>query len=60
MNEELPVGALIERNGVRLRHLGGGRFEPVGEPLEKRFGPDEEMATSGMAAALARAQAGRA
>lgn len=34
--EELPVGAIVVVGGVKKRHLGGGRFEPVGEDMFKR------------------------
>lgn len=39
----LPVGALVWRDGQRLRHVGGGRFvpdqpdQPAEAPLAKRF-----------------------
>lgn len=34
---QLVVGEEIVMNGQRLRYVGDGRFEPVYEPLEKRF-----------------------
>lgn len=37
---DLPVGALVERDGVLLRHVGGGRFVPhVPDPRDAL--PDE-------------------
>lgn len=43
---DLPIGAIVERDGVQLRHIGGGRFvrhqpapdiKPDDDPLLKRF-----------------------
>lgn len=55
-DETLPVGAIITHNGVRLRHLGDGRFEPAGEPLEKRFTADDGDMTAGMVQVLNKAK----
>lgn len=35
--DELPVGAIVEVDGVKKRHLGGGVFEPHGDTMFKRF-----------------------
>lgn len=37
------VGAVVSINGRPMRHLGGGRFEPLeqGEGLFKRYDMDE-------------------
>lgn len=50
--ELLPIGAIIERDGVKLRHLGDGRFEPVGEALTKRFTVEDGEMTAGMCRTL--------
>ncbi|WP_288075413.1 hypothetical protein [Pseudomonas sp.] len=34
---QLVVGEEIIMNDQRLRYIGDGRFEPIYEPLEKRF-----------------------
>ena len=34
---QLAIGEEITMNGQRLRYVGDGRFEPVFEPMEKRF-----------------------
>lgn len=34
---QLVIGEEIVMNGQRLRYIGDGRFEPVIEPLAKRF-----------------------
>lgn len=34
---QLARGEITEINGMRMRYMGDGRFEPVFEPLEKRF-----------------------
>jgi hypothetical protein len=34
---QLVIGDEIIMNGQRLRYIGDGRFEPIYEPLGKRF-----------------------
>lgn len=39
---ELVIGEIVMLNGIMMKHLGGGRFEPMpttppGEQLAKRF-----------------------
>ena len=40
---ELPIGEVIEIEGRKMRHVGGGRFEPVEvcELLTKRHDSNE-------------------
>jgi hypothetical protein len=43
MDEKLlKVGDVVSINGQPMRYVGDGRFEPVGEPLAKRFDPSNE------------------
>jgi hypothetical protein len=40
----VPVGTVVVVNGVAMRHIGGGHFEPVAfstTELAKRFSPAE-------------------
>jgi hypothetical protein len=48
------VGDVIEKAGVQFRYLGGARWEPVEEPLEKRFTTDGDDLTSSVRDAIAR------
>mgnify|MGYP000521132613 CR=1 FL=1 len=37
----IQVGDIVVLNGRQMRYLGNGWYEPVGEPMEKRFGTDD-------------------
>lgn len=56
MGEDLPVGAIITVDGVQKRHLGGGKFEPAGEAMLKRFDSAECRPLGGLTDATTQSQ----
>lgn len=56
MDQHPPIGELVNRGGQWLRHVGGGLYEPVPEPIAKRFAPPVEEMTSGVRRAFIEAK----